>query len=533
MDTNKSQRNIGVMAQSKLEEWAAQVSITANRSTQDQEGWDYILQFPFSEIDIGIPVDLRQSRIECLVQVKGIETDKKNKQIMLSNWEKLVKTPLPTFFLIIQYGTENDPKNAYLVEVNEKWTTKLLERLRKLPEEQKHKLNKLSMYLTWSDSDRLDSLDGEGLKSKIEELIGENYSAYIQKKQKIIKEVGQGAPFIVHFQSMPFQNTAEMITEWVDYAIGLKDKLRVSKLTIEKDIRFGIPKEIIEEGETTIFLDVSKSGKPIKMIFIDEKNNRKSTFSAVLFTPDHFFPNEPVPDTYRKIRIKSELGEIIFNPFASIQETNINLHIKYANKPQEISELFNYWQIVLILQNSHSNDCFIELRDGENEPFRMKTSGQAQFPKDFLITAKIVEDFWYLVKILDNPPETKILLDQLLSQGRNILEIRQLHDPNILVELIMGKIAERESHTQYEQAVIFSRALKINENTLLLLFAFSGQAIFRKTPDGVEFKINNPRMIHFSHDTVNEITSELINKKEIDLADRLEHRNFEVIIFKD
>ena len=96
-------RDIGSMAQAQLEGWTAQVSITSNVAYQDKEGWDYFLQFPESSVS-GLTLDLRPTRVECLVQVKGIETQKKRKQIRLSNWEKLVRTPLPAFFLIIQFG---------------------------------------------------------------------------------------------------------------------------------------------------------------------------------------------------------------------------------------------------------------------------------------------------------------------------------------------------------------------------------------------------------------------------------------------
>ncbi|MCP4425368.1 MAG: hypothetical protein GY803_12805, partial [Chloroflexi bacterium] len=124
-------RDIGDLAENKLIEWTIQAGITANKAYKDREGWDFILQFPFPELEVDIPLDRRDSRIECWVQVKGREAAKKSKSIKLSNWEKLIRSPLPAFFLIFDFGKENDPRNAYLVHVGEKWINIVLRKLRK------------------------------------------------------------------------------------------------------------------------------------------------------------------------------------------------------------------------------------------------------------------------------------------------------------------------------------------------------------------------------------------------------------------
>ena len=49
-------RDIGTMAQTKLEEWAAQISIKTNPAFMDKEGWDYLLQFPISQVGGNLPL---------------------------------------------------------------------------------------------------------------------------------------------------------------------------------------------------------------------------------------------------------------------------------------------------------------------------------------------------------------------------------------------------------------------------------------------------------------------------------------------
>lgn len=225
-------RDLGSMAQAKLEEWAAQVLITANPSTKDKEGWDYILQLPYSSYNLEIPLDLRPSRIECWIQVKGIGAKRNRESISLSNWQKFVDSPLPAFFLIIDYGKEDIPQNAFLVHVDERWMVKVLKRLREVPKNKKRQLNKLTLDLTWSEEDSLDTLDGKGLEACIRKHIGDDFSSYIGQKQKIRKEVGQDASFSIYVSSTPYSNPEALMTDWVDFAIGVRESLPVAKCII-------------------------------------------------------------------------------------------------------------------------------------------------------------------------------------------------------------------------------------------------------------------------------------------------------------
>ncbi len=222
-------RDIGKLAEATLEAWAAQVSVTANRAQNDREGWDYILQFPLENVSTGTPLDLRPSRPECLIQVKGLESKRQRKSIGLQNWEKLTKSPLPAFFLVLEFEHSNEPSNAYLIHAGEEWMSRVLKRLREIPEAEKVLQHKKTLDLTWSESNRLNSLDGEGLRAAILHHIGDSFEGYVIKKQNLLKELGGDVPFVIHFTTEPFENIDDLMNLWVDFAIGKVDTIPASK----------------------------------------------------------------------------------------------------------------------------------------------------------------------------------------------------------------------------------------------------------------------------------------------------------------
>ena len=121
-------RNLGGMGESQLELWAHERSMTYNRVQNDTGGWDTFLQIPRrgSPATVGEPLlDIVPGEIACLIQVKATDTSRgRVKKIKLSNWERLVKIPLPAFYVVLEYEGDNEVHNAYLVHVDDFWISK-------------------------------------------------------------------------------------------------------------------------------------------------------------------------------------------------------------------------------------------------------------------------------------------------------------------------------------------------------------------------------------------------------------------------
>ena len=126
-------RNLGEMGERTLGLWASQVGISANKSDPDKTGWDFFLELPL-ELDasetVTVPLDKVARSIQCLVQVKSTDRQPKQRQVKLSNWQKMVMSPLPAFFLVLEFDGKDRCQRAYLVHVGAEHIRRVLKRLR-------------------------------------------------------------------------------------------------------------------------------------------------------------------------------------------------------------------------------------------------------------------------------------------------------------------------------------------------------------------------------------------------------------------
>src|SRR4051795_2534936 len=125
---------LGALGESTLATWATARRIFPQRVTHDQNGWDYLLEFPPPGGNTlpPYPRDREPAIISCLVQVKATSRGDLNRSISLTNWQRLITYPLPTFFLVIDFGDDEIPKVAYLVPVDSASTHQVLQRIREL-----------------------------------------------------------------------------------------------------------------------------------------------------------------------------------------------------------------------------------------------------------------------------------------------------------------------------------------------------------------------------------------------------------------
>jgi hypothetical protein len=121
----------GDVGENLVQLWASQAAITANPVRRDEFGWDFCLQIrrdlsaPVTE-----PLDRLPPELTCMVQVKTTAVGSEGEDVALSNWQRMVKDPLPWFFVCVALGTKGEPDGAYLVHVDKTWMERVLRRLR-------------------------------------------------------------------------------------------------------------------------------------------------------------------------------------------------------------------------------------------------------------------------------------------------------------------------------------------------------------------------------------------------------------------
>jgi hypothetical protein len=523
-------RDIGTMAQAELLKWAGQVSITANLATLDREGWDYFLQFPASSPEIDSPLDLRSSRIECLIQVKGIGSPQTKKQVKLSNWEKLVKSHLPTFFLVIDFGKENDPQYAYLIHVWEEWISKVLHRLRELRGNQADILNKKYLYLMWSQADHLPSMDGRGLEHAIRNYVGDSMELYTKKKMEILEKVGDPVSSVLHVTSV-FQNIEEMWTELVDFAIGLRDEMPTSTVAIEEQVRFGIPAKRTqhEGGKLTV---TSRPTAEVQLIFRNKTGSRRSVFSSKVYTPDYLFPGKPLPEEYMKARILFDVGDVIIHPYT--KRASINFYFKQAKEAQSLHEHANLWQLANILQDAESAGFVVEIPDIPRD-FQFDEGNLPQLDKGLLNIARAIDNAWFLARYFDIPSDTVTTLGQILNQRPMLEELRRICDVKYPISAVGGYIIDDTSSIEKEPLVAFLRKLVLGTSSIIVSIGLAGSLnVMDVNGTGEQrFQIEKPRKVFLEHlvSPIDESISydQLLNQ----LSNKLEDKGFDVIMIRD
>lgn len=97
---NRSQK-IGKLGQDALGIWAHQANFTVTKPSEDEQGWDYLLEGDPPELStqpLRASYDKRSFPAKIWIQVKSTDDTSGSYPVKLDNWERLVKTPYPAFF---------------------------------------------------------------------------------------------------------------------------------------------------------------------------------------------------------------------------------------------------------------------------------------------------------------------------------------------------------------------------------------------------------------------------------------------------
>jgi len=161
-------------------------------------------------------------------------------QVKLSNWDRLVKSPLPAFFLVLEFDGGLHPQRAYLVHVGEVWIRGVLKRERELGSGAAKQLHKKSLSLSYSDDSLLHALSGHTLWNAITRIVGVP-ARYHQNKARWVRTVGyeENPPQVqgkLTFDLRPDQSPEESL---VDFSLGIIPEA-IARDLMKVDMRFGI-----------------------------------------------------------------------------------------------------------------------------------------------------------------------------------------------------------------------------------------------------------------------------------------------------
>lgn len=293
--------NLGKHGQSFFSGLCDEEGLTVNQSLEeDKYGWDHFVEFP-GEKSSTLPIDQMPSPIECKVQVKSTRKKEGKVQVKVSSLFRLVKTPIPAFFMFFEYGRANRPKKAYLVHVDEDIMSNTLEFVRKLEADEKgEKLHDHKITVKYESAHSIGTITGKNLKKAIQSHLKDGMDAYTQKKRSLLDNLG--FPEYRHKVNFTFHSeSGNLKNEITDMFLGKGNQVGVTRLETVTT-RFGIDmpdKRLAAFGEGRISLEKIKPSLIGYVYFKKDDLSPPIEFQAGIFIPPFLLANEEDDNPFR------------------------------------------------------------------------------------------------------------------------------------------------------------------------------------------------------------------------------------------
>jgi len=428
--------DLGEMGESLLRHWCAEIGITANRAERDRTGWDYLLEFPsLPSKEASRALDKSPGPLQCLVQVKTTKLTNNSLSVKLSNWVRLINTPLPSFFLVLRYTKKRNCSNAYLIHVDQAQLARVLKKLRQLSRDPTvgTKMHKRSLALRWTEATQLASAAADAFSQRILEAVGPNPAAYTAAKQIMLRDTGyedvRTEMDIRVTVPQPYQG--ERLKELlVDFSIGALATLDVSKADIW-DVRFGIraPSATHHFGSGGKLEVHTKPAKEGLLLLRSPENSREVRVHAQGFGPAGL--GALVNEDNFKVRLVLPNSSLVIHPKSGHSQFNIRVPDPMQSRASE--ELQSTAKLLLFVTDaSELSWAPVEMQFCGQALGRLAISGMVA-PQQIKDWAHLVIKTHDVLSALDLPGDTAVTPADLFEQG---LQIDLLH-------LLLTRRAER------------------------------------------------------------------------------------------
>jgi len=244
-------RDLGTMGEMTFASWSAQVGV-ANKSDNDKTGWDFIFE-NIIETDTdqlsNDPIDKLPTPLKCFIQVKSTDNKLEDQAISLSHCQRFIGSGDPVFILVLEFDGFTECQRAYLIHVGNDYIRKIKKRLREINSSDIHKLHKMTITFSYTEQDKLPSLNGVGLQQAISHYVGSRPELYAKNKLEYAEKVGYEGPTV----RCKFQIKVPGEESLIEWALGERS-LDYTGGFIETDIRFNIAgrRERLDGGKLSI-----------------------------------------------------------------------------------------------------------------------------------------------------------------------------------------------------------------------------------------------------------------------------------------
>ncbi len=427
--------DVGPMGEAVVPYWTSQVGIiTVSSKDHDEAGWDFFLQWRHPAPDarpLSLPLDRQPGPIQCLLQVKATRGRPRRWDVKLSNWWRFVDSPLPCFFLVLEFDQEVTCQRAFLVHVDRRHIHDVLKRLRELDVGRGDvRLHRHNYALTWTQADALDSLDGAGLKARIEAHVGQDLHAYGEHKVALTTTVGyeRGGKQISGRVRPPASWKGDPRDLLTDFKLGLVSQLEVAGGEVI-DTRFGIPAREpdvrFEQGR--IGSDgVAPVGKARVRFAVAALGRELDLVMAVRVVSEDAVPGEAVRS---KVRLSAPFIDLSW--WFDRREASFRLTLPGLREAHPLGDLQPVANLLALLGEARRADAEVELTaryDGEHL-CTARLAGSALLVEPQLEWADLVRFAWSAAKAVDLPLPEPVRVEDLMRHRDELRLIYVLLNP--------------------------------------------------------------------------------------------------------
>ena len=407
--------------------------MTYNKADEDEDGWDCYIQLPVSnDPDVLLPFDKLPPQTNCFVQVKSTDQADAQIDVSLSNWKKLIEHNEPTFFLILSFSGQDTCQAAYLVHIDDNYMRTILKRLREasVANKTKRPLHKRTSKVKYNSAQLLETANGTGLRSAIENHVGNDLSTYIKNKMESRENLGYedgNQRFNINFQ-LPDAYKSKGVDEFlIDLSLGIVPGMEFTSGTVT-DVRFGIehsePLRTLANGRIEM---ASKSEGTSRLRFTNVDELSEIVLQMETYLPKGFPPELLQTMSGLKVRYSLPFIELIM-PYPDGQ-SNFTLKTPPAQELLLIDDLKRLADCLLFFARSSNSRHRIKMRGNvvntptfETPPF----VPQFSLSSTTLYVALAIQHFWNICNTFGIQNEVRVTLDYLLSQKDALAYIHQL-----------------------------------------------------------------------------------------------------------
>lgn len=498
-------RDIGEMGELHFNTWCAEVGLVANKATKDKMGWDFIVEFPFSnEISDS---HVHQSASKCKVQVKATDGQKRKLQVSLANLRKLAVDPYPCFYIFIEYDGNNLPSNAFLRHVDDELIGNILETVATTENQ--------SFTVHYDESHLLKSLSGEALSNKIKSYIGNDIWAYVERKKNYLENAG----YVDGEMAFNFNVVGEKsLNDLIDLSIGLKTSTEISNITATRK-RFGqdtvLPKLSADTAELS--MPGLKPSTRAKLIF-----RKGSIFNDYRFDVDIYVPS--FLNDFDHPKFKARFVASFFEMTWDKSLNKIDIKIDFGHRQYTLVEYRQAFNFLAALRPGENFKVLLK-GDGGQEVFGYVSFDELAYSYTSLRDAvstliRLTQHF----EISKEPIVSFDFLERLSSSATSLLEFVEGNASNfrITFNVVKGKLEPRKD-TVLLGVIIY----QLGDVFLYTLYCAEGQANSNEHGDK-EFVVTKPKVTilkklssHESDPLLSEELHEMLREFELNYGDRI------------